>query len=488
MPLYEAAQSGLPTIILYIFEPSIMSDSHMAMRHWRFIYQSLEDLTISGLKMNILYGDALDIFNKLSEAFQIEKVLTHLEVGLKPVYDRNIQIEKLLDKKGIELKEYSSDGIHKRKQDREYWEDYWYDYMLDDLKNPDLDQLEMVTLPGNDFPSFDFARKYPEGAKPRQEFQQGGESIALRELQAFVHKKAPNYLKNLSSMTNSRIWGSRLSSYLSYGCISLRDVYQSVKKYADDSSVGKNYQKYLIRLFWRSHYIQKLETEWELEFQPTNPALDSSNRDFDDELFKAWSKGLTGYPLIDASMKCLEATGFVSFRQRAMLITFATFTLWQDWRAVSIRLATLFLDFEPGIHYGQIHLQAGLTGYHTLRIFNPVLQSQKHDAAGEFIKKWLPVFREVPCDLIHQPWKMNEEQQRKYNCVLGEDYPKPIVDYDIANSIAKNHYWRIRNREEVLLELPKIFRKHCLPKNIAEYIRAMELNLKEIKRNRRLGS
>ncbi len=484
-PLFEASQRGLPTLILCLFEPVLFSLPQSSNRHWRFIYQSVEDLNSQGMGVESIHGDAQVIFESLSEYYDIQEVFSYQEVGLKVTYDRDELLRSYFLSRNIKWYEFPKDGIIRGKKNRIGWEEQWYEEMEKPLYLFQKESLEIIELPEDIKKKFSLDALDADVFKKEDSFQVGGEKLAQKELMDFVERKAPRYLANLSNVIESRKWGSRLSVYLSYGCISLKEVYQTVSEYVDDTRDGENYKKYLIRLFWRSHYIQKLETDWILEFEPTNVQLKNSDKEFDPDLFYAWAEGRTGYPLIDASIRCLEKTGFVNFRQRAMLVTFATFTLWQEWEKIAQHLARLFLDFEPGIHYGQIQLQSGLTGYHTLRLFNPILQSQKHDKHGDFIKKWLPQLKDLPKEHIHTPWKMNPEEQKKYNCILGKDYPEPIVDYEIATTIAKTYYWAVRNREPVLLELPEIFKKYCLPKNIDKYMESMEFNLREMRRNQR---
>jgi len=113
---------------------------------------------------------------------------------------------------------------------------------------------------------------------------------------------------------------------------------------------------------------------------------------------------------------------------RAMLMSFASYHLWLDWRKTGHHLAQLFTDYEPGIHYSQLQMQSGVTGINTLRIYNPIKQSQEHDKTGGFIKRWLPELRNVSSAWVHEPSKMNLPMQRKTQCVIGTNYPEPIVN------------------------------------------------------------
>ena len=177
----------------------------------------------------------------------------------------------------------------------------------------------------------------------------------------------------------------------------------------------------------------------------------------------AWQQGKTGFPLIDACMRAVIATGYLNFRMRAMLVSFLTHHLNVDWREGVTFLGRQFLDFEPGIHYPQFQMQASVTGTNTIRLYNPLKQALDHDKDGRFTRKWLPELIEVPDDLIHSPWKLSDMEQGLYCVKLGKDYPYPIIDFEIASREARDRLWTFRKREDVKQEGRRILRKHTIP-------------------------
>ena len=141
-------------------------------------------------------------------------------------------------------------------------------------------------------------------------------------------------------------------------------------------------------------------------------------------------------------------------------MSFASYQLWLHWRLTGMHLARQFTDYEPGIHWPQVQMQSGVTGINTIRIYNPLKQALDHDPDGSFVRRWVPELRGVPAVHLHQPWTMDATTQQHSGCVLGSDYPLPIVDWQAAATVARDRLWAMRRQAGFAQAADSIQQRH----------------------------
>ena len=473
-PLVQAVRRG-PCICLYVYEPEVMASDHFDPSHLVFVNESLreldEQLRRLGARLTTISGRLPDVFDELHERVPFEGIWSHEETGNAISYARDRRVAAWAEKKGIAWTQVPTNGVVRRLRSRDGWSRLWLGRMNEAIL-PAPDSIQPVSNVSSE------GVRSPEtlgmASSARSDAQRGGVQAADQTLRSFVNTRGVDYRRDLSSPVTAWNGCSRLSPYLAWGNLSMRQVYQSVR---DRSAQLKRERKsdhnpeadrwipslaaYAGRLRWHCHFIQKLEDQPSIEHINMSRAYDGLREDeFDPARFEAWCVGATGYPLVDACMRALHRTGWINFRMRAMLVSFASYHLWLDWRPTSVFLARQFLDFEPGIHFSQVQMQSGVTGINTVRIYSPIKQVRDQDPKGVFIRQFCPELQHVPVDHLAEPHKMPARVQRTAGCVIGKDYPAPIVEHASAYREARRRIHAVKRTGEAAAEARRVYKKH----------------------------
>lgn len=460
--LSQALLSG-PVLPIYILEPDLWQQPDLSQRQFLFLSECIadlkNDLAALNLALVIKVGDALTVLKELRNQHKMNALWSHQETWNHWTDKRDATIRQWAKQQCIPWHEPAQHGVIRRLKDRDGWAKKWYQHM----KEPQCslpNQYQAITHIASDpWPTSQKLGLTDDRCTHRQT---GGRGQGLLLLNSFLFERGEHYTKAMSSPLDGWDACSRLSPHIAFGTLSIREIFQranhrswSLKNQPpqDRGCWPSAMRSFLGRLRWHCHFIQKLEDEPAIEWQNFHPAYDRLRQEpHRADHLKAWQDGNTGFPMIDACMRSLITTGWLNFRMRAMLMSFASYHLWLDWRITAPYLASLFTDYEPGIHYSQVQMQSGTTGINSIRIYNPIKQGIDQDPEGQFIRQWIPALRDMDTSLIHTPWQAPLELN---------GYPLPIIDEKSARKKAADCLYGMRKNSHHRLEAKRIVKKHA---------------------------
>ncbi len=461
-PLARAVEAG-PVLPLYVAEPQLWAQPDASGRQWEFAAECLLELQTMlaslGQPLCVVVGEAVPVFRRLHARHGIAALWSHEETGNAWTYGRDRAVAAWAKDVGVPWHEVRPFGVIRRLRSRNGWAQAW-DRQMAETVTPAPRALPR--LAGHWPATIPTAADLGLAPDPCPLRQRGGRGEGVRTLRGFLEQRGREYRFQMSSPVTAFRASSRLSPHLTWGTVSMREVAQAtwarkaVLEASDDTAAGRwraSLTSFVARQHWHCHFMQKLEDEPRIEFENLHRAYDGLRPDeADPHRLAAWVDGNTGFPFIDACLRALNQHGWINFRMRAMLMSFASYHLWLPWRETGLHLARQFVDYEPGIHWSQVQMQSGTTGINTMRVYNPVKQGLDQDPTGRFVRGFVPELAAVPDEYLHEPWLWPGAD--------GLRYPPPIVDHAAAARAARDALYAVRKGPDHQQAASDIVAKH----------------------------
>lgn len=443
--LFTASQDYERVLPVFILNDQLLHGRHAGSNRNRFLLESLQDLRDSlrglGADLVIRSGRPADILAELARETGAESV--YCTADYTPyALQRDKAVKSALDSAGVAFRTFGGrlavgnlDGLHtKTGKPHKVFTPFWKDWQTKP-RRPVAPKPAAFSLPDSvsvgRLPALDSITTQTDLAEAPLP---GGEAAARRRMHAWLKSGIHEYHDQHDSLSSDGT--SRLSPYLHFGCVSVRELEDKLP----DSEGARAYHR---QLAWRDFYhyvLYKFPDNARQEFQERYRSLRWHQ---DKKSLQAWQDGSTGYPIVDACMRQLRTEGWMHNRGRLIVGSFLTKDLWLDWRLGEAYFMRMLIDGDQANNNGNWHWIASV-GVDPApvfrRIYNPALQGERYDASGEFIRKYVPELGKVPQKYLFEPWKMSGEQQREYSCIIGQDYPEPIVDHAVARQYALEQF------------------------------------------------
>jgi deoxyribodipyrimidine photo-lyase len=258
---------------------------------------------------------------------------------------------------------------------------------------------------------------------------EGGETRGLDRVDEYIWRE--DCLRTYKQTRNGLLganYSSKFSPWLAHGCISPRQIYEEVQRYEDERVSNKSTYWMTFELIWRDFHTFASWKAGDRLFHPGGPAGKNPDWREYDEAFERWCQGTTGIPFVDANMRELNQTGFMSNRGRQNVASMLSMSLRQDWRKGAAYFESRLVDYDVCSNWGNWAYNSGVGHDPRDRYFNIVKQAKRYDADGEYVRTWLPELSEVPDEYVHEPHRMSRDEQEAAGCIIGADYPKPVVN------------------------------------------------------------
>ena len=461
--LTAALASGADVLPVFLFEPAVLAAGETSAFHVAAWAEALADVG-TRLPVLVLHGDAPGALARLRAVAPFEAVYSHEEIGTEVTFRRDRAVAAWCRAEGVAWHEARQTGVFRGAVDRDRRDAMWRAFTdAGPLPAPGAADLARVRVSPEALdlapsgPITPEAFGHPLSDEQRARRQPVSAAAAAETLASFLGTRGLGYSGGISSPNRAFESGSRLSVHLAWGTVSGRAVYAATQAriaelqgvaHPDAAAWRRSLTAFKSRLHWRDHFVQRLETEPRMEFEPLNAAYADLPTPGDEHL-DAWLAGRTGWPLVDACMRCAAQTGFLNFRMRALVTSVAVHSLRMDWRRTLRPTARLWADYEPGIHVAQTQMQAGVVGINQLRVYSPDKQLVDQDPDAVFVRRWVPELAGASAAAIiaHPETPL-------------PGYPLPLVDWRASSTAMRDDFYAIRERPETRALADAVYLRH----------------------------
>ena len=463
--LLAAIEDCDEVLVLWVLEPSLCRGEDASALHHHAWGEATAALRAAvkaiGGTFLLALGETVDVLERLHAEDGFDALHAHQETGVELTFARDRAVRAWCVERGVRLTEHPQSGVIRGLTDRGKRQPIIRARLVETAPRAAPARLRgwRPGHPNAGWPGWRevSGRPWPEEIE-RGLLQRVDETAGRAVLDTFLDRRGIDYSGGISSPNSAFDAGSRLSAHIAWGTTSLRTIHHATAERAalakgssdpDEKRWSKSLRAFGSRLHWHDHFAQRLESAPRMEFETLNTAHRDLPYTDDPALLHAWRTGTTGYPMVDAAVRCLRATGFMNFRMRAMLVTTACYGLELSWRTVQYPYAQLFRDYEPGIHYPQVQMQAGVVGINTLRVYSPAKQFIDQDPEAVFVHRWVPELRAFGAADI-----------RAFETRALGDYPRPVADLRAGAARTKAHLYEVRRSADGRAAAERVLEQH----------------------------
>lgn len=441
---------------VFVLDPAILTHPTTGQARTRFLLESLADIDVSlrkiGGRLIVRHGKPDEELARLVRETSAEGL--YFGRDYEPYSrERDAKVEKAMEGLGVAVHTFSDHLLHEPGEvlsgsgtNYTVFSPYKRVWLQKPVEAPQ-DAPTHISVPDELFS--ETIPEMPEavgvaGSLSQTPRVKGSEAEARKWLEGFLANCIAGY--DVDRDFPAHEGTSRLSAYLRMGVISVRRVYCLMRDARSQMEVGRRSgpDAWLGELAWRDFYYQIM---WHFPHVVGNafrPQYTDISWENNPEFFEAWCEGRTGYPFIDAAQRQMNGEAWMHNRARMATASFLCKDLLIDWRMGEKRFMQMLVDGDTAPNNGGWQWSAG-TGTDAqpfFRIFNPITQGEKFDPDGAYVKRWVPELAKVPAKFIHSPWMMTKAEQGAFGCVVGKDYPAPIVDHKVQREKALRLYRR----------------------------------------------